>query len=279
MRSTPIKWWGGKAYLAKRIVALMPRHLHYVEPFAGGLSVLLAKDPAGVSEVANDLHGWLTAFWHVMANPILFEAFRRHVEGMPFAEKLWDESGEPIAADPDLVRRDPVAAATAFFVRCRQSRAGQMKEFATLSRTRTRAGMNEQASAWLSAVDGLPAVHARLRRVVILNRDALAVIRQQDGPDTLTYCDPPYVPESRTSTGQYRHEMTGEQHVDLCTTVRKCVGKVMVSGYPSDLYKFQLEDAGWHRTEFVVPNQAAGGDVKRRMTEVVWSNFVPATGA
>jgi DNA adenine methylase len=25
----PLKWHGGKSYLASRIVAMMPRHLHY----------------------------------------------------------------------------------------------------------------------------------------------------------------------------------------------------------------------------------------------------------
>ena len=45
----------------------MPRHLHYVEPYGGGLAVLLEKDPfdqskywgsksyeQGISEVVND---------------------------------------------------------------------------------------------------------------------------------------------------------------------------------------------------------------------------------
>ena len=41
----PLKWHGGKAYLAKKIIELMPPHLHYVEPYGGGLQVLLAKDP------------------------------------------------------------------------------------------------------------------------------------------------------------------------------------------------------------------------------------------
>jgi DNA adenine methylase len=61
--NSPLKWHGGKRYLAKRLVAMMPPHLHYVEPFAGGLSVLLAKDPEGVSEVVNDLDGELSNFW------------------------------------------------------------------------------------------------------------------------------------------------------------------------------------------------------------------------
>jgi hypothetical protein len=32
----PLKTFGGKHNLAARIVALFPRHLHYVEPFFGG---------------------------------------------------------------------------------------------------------------------------------------------------------------------------------------------------------------------------------------------------
>jgi len=83
----PLKWWGGKHYLAKRIIALMPRHLHYVEPFAGGLAVLLEKNPfetshywgekgyeQGISEVANDIHQGLTNFWRVLQSDGLSES-------------------------------------------------------------------------------------------------------------------------------------------------------------------------------------------------------------
>lgn len=31
----PLKWHGGKHYLAKRIIKLMPLHIHYVEPYFG----------------------------------------------------------------------------------------------------------------------------------------------------------------------------------------------------------------------------------------------------
>ena len=56
----PIKWHGGKHYLAAKIINLMPEHIHFVEPFFGGGSVLLEKDPTGVSEVVNDIDGELT---------------------------------------------------------------------------------------------------------------------------------------------------------------------------------------------------------------------------
>ena len=61
--------------------------------------------------------------------------------------------------------------------------------------------MSEQASAWWNTVDGLANVHDRLKRVVILCRDALDVIRQQDGSRTLFYLDPPYLHSTRASTG------------------------------------------------------------------------------
>ncbi|HET6573043.1 MAG TPA: DNA adenine methylase, partial [Fimbriiglobus sp.] len=171
---SPLKWHGGKSYLATRIVALMPPCTHYVEPFAGGLSVLLARNPDGISEVVNDLDGRLTGFWRVLQDADRFDQFRRMVNAVPFSEAEWRDAGGR------LEDTDSVVAAVAFFVRCRQSLAGRLDTFAPLSRSRTRRGMNEQASAWLSAVDGLPAVHARLRRVVILNRDARDVIRQED---------------------------------------------------------------------------------------------------
>jgi hypothetical protein len=59
----PIKRHGGKHYLAKRIISLMPPHTHYVEPFFGAGGVLLQKNPEGVSEVINDIDGELICFW------------------------------------------------------------------------------------------------------------------------------------------------------------------------------------------------------------------------
>jgi DNA adenine methylase len=265
--NTPLKWHGGKRYLAGRMVRLMPRHVHYVEPFAGGLSVLLAKDPKDTSEVVNDLDGELTDFWRVLQYPDTFADFARIVEVVPFSQVEWEAAARP--ADG----YNPVDRAVKFFVRCRQSYAGRMQQFATLSRTRTRRQMNEQASAWMTAVAGLPQIASRLRRVVILNDDALEVIRSQDGPGAMFYCDPPYLWETRTSPEVYRREMTEDGHVALLEQLNRVQGKVMLSGYPSALYTAQLRRPKWRRVDFDLPNHAAGGRAKRRMTECVWMNY------
>src|SRR5690606_36495959 len=58
--------WGspaGKKRLADRLVAMLPAHKTYVEPFAGSAAVLFAKEPSEV-EVIND------------ADPEIAEAYR-----------------------------------------------------------------------------------------------------------------------------------------------------------------------------------------------------------
>jgi DNA adenine methylase len=271
----PLKWHGGKYYLASRIVGLMPCHLHYVEPFFGGGAVLFARNPddpalwlfphKGVSEVANDINGRWINFWRVLRDPDSFASFRREVEAIPMARQEWEE------AHSHSYRTDSIADAVAFFVDCRQSRSGMMNGFTSVTRNRTRRRMNGNVSEWLTAIEFLPEVHLRLRRVLIERMPALELIEREDTPGALFYCDPPYLHETRTATDAYSHEMTEKEHRDLLATLLECKGKVMLSGYPSPLYESKL--GSWNRHAFELPNNAAGGEKKRRMTEVLWCNF------
>jgi len=164
--------------------------------------------------------------------------------------------------------------AVEFFIRCRQSLAGRMNGFASITRNRTRRGMNEQVSAWLGAIEGLADVHERLKRVLILNRDALDVIRQQDGPRTLFYLDPPYLHETRATTGEYgEQEMSADEHRNLLNLLMKIKGRFLLSGYRSMMYDTTAELCKWNRYEFKIDNKASGGKVKRQMTECVWTNY------
>jgi DNA adenine methylase len=283
----PLKTHGGKHDLARRIVALMPPHLHYVEAYGGGLSVLLARDPTdtrlwrphpdkdgrsvpGVSELANDLDGRLMNFWRVLQDPDTFGRFVRQVQAIPLSREHWN------AAHVHQYGNDPVADAVAFFVDTRQSLAGRRQGFTSITRSRTRRGMNGNVSEWLSAVDGLPLVHERLRRVLLENLPAVELIRREDRPSTLFYLDPPYLHETRTARKVYREfEMTEEDHRKLLDVLRSVKGRVMLSGYPSKLYDAAL--SGWKRHTFPTPNNAAGGSNKREMTEVLWCNFAAGT--
>jgi DNA adenine methylase len=171
-----------------------------------------------------------------------------------------------------------VWAALDFFVLVRQSLAGRMKSFTGVTKTRVRNGMNNEVSAWLSAVDGLPQVHARLKRVLILDpAPAVKVIKAQDGPATLFYLDPPYPHASRSAgaTDVYGCEMTDVQHAELLQTVAGVRGMVMLSSYPNDLYEGYLRPRGWRCHTFEVTSSADSARVKGKRTEVVWTNYDP----
>jgi DNA adenine methylase len=287
--SQPIKWHGGKYYLANWIISHFPPHLAYVEPFFGAGAVLFARDSkrdwflghpecdlqsngkpkahhAGASEVINDINGELSNFWRCLQDDALFSRFLRRIESTPFSEVEWAAAKAASGSDRDNVER-----AVQFFIRYRQSRQGLGKDFATLTRNRTRRGRNEQVSAWLSAVEGLPEAHERLRNVVILNRDAVEVIRSQDGPYVLFYCDPPYLLETRTVQDCYEHEMSNADHERLLKTLREVHGKVILSGYRNAIYDQSLAD--WNSVELEIDNKSGSGKTKQKRREILWMNF------
>jgi DNA adenine methylase len=84
---------------------------------------------------------------------------------------------------------------------------------------------------------------------------------------TVVYCDPPYLPETRTSNAKYQFEMTIDDHIRLLDILTELPCHIMLSGYQSDLYDEKL--AGWNKSTFQAMSR---GGVR---TEVVWYNFDP----
>jgi len=265
--NAPLKYHGGKSYVAGWIIGHMPPHLHYVEPYAGGLAVLLAKDYQGISEVVNDIDGDLTNFWRALASPTVFADFVRIVEATPFSQALFQEASAPVDGETDVER------AVRFFIRCRQSRQGLRRDFATLSKNRTRRNMNEQVRSWLTAVDGLADVHDRLKRMVILNDDAVTVIMREDSPNTMFYLDPPYMHNTRVTTGDYAVEMSDDDHARLLAAIKTIKGKFLLSGYRNAIYDEAAAENGWRRVEREIDCKASGTKAKPKRTECLWMNY------
>ncbi len=256
-------------YLAPWILSLFPDretwHL-YREPYFGAGAVLFALDPNGISEAVNDIDGELMNFWSVIQSRGSSAELQQRLELQPFSEVSWTESLQAGS-------RTPVDRAHAFFVRYRQSRQGLGKDFATPT-ARTRRGMNEQVSAWLSAIEGLPEAHARLKRVEIRNMDALAFIKKYDHERAVFYCDPPYVISTRHGKGgEYAHEMTDQQHADLLNCLHKIEGRFLLSGYRSQMYDKAASAWGWTRHDQEIDNKASSAKSKEKKTECVWRNF------
>ena len=270
--TAPLKWHGGKSYLAKQIIALMPPHRHYVEPFFGGGAVLFRKNPEGISEVISDINGDLTNFFKVLQREKLFAKFARRMEATPFSRAEWEEAARRLREEPDASR---VSRAIWFFILTRMSLAGRMASFTGITKTRTRGGMNAEANAWLGAVAGLPDVHERLQRVLIETRPATELLRGHDVEACVLYCDPPYPHTTRTAPAVYgRFEMSDADHRQFLKAARSVKhAHVLISGYRCEMYDRLLHD--WHCTDFDVANHSAGGKTKARRGEVVWTNYEP----
>jgi len=90
------------------------------------------------------------------------------------------------------------------------------------------------------------------------------------GADDVIYCDPPYLPETRTKKRIYEYEMTYAQHVQLLDVVVELPCRVLLSGYASPLYAERLAD--WRCIEY---DAMTRGGVTRR--EGLWCNFPEPT--
>lgn len=258
----PVKWHGGKRYLCKRIIAYFPSHQTYLEPFGGAASVLLNKAPAPV-EVYNDLDQRIARLFRVLRDQ--GDEFRRLLTLTPYSEVEFNHVNEPADTEIEQARRD--------FVRWRLSLGGRGDSF-SFTLHRIRRGMADVVSGYLSTIDEqLPPIIERLRRVQIVSRPAVEVIRTWDSPDTLIYCDPPYVPETRHEGSRevYGVEMSEGDHRELAAVLNSCQAKIVLSGYPSALYKELYRS--WRTVRFDIANHAAGGRKKARKQEVLWLNY------
>ena len=260
VRRPIVRYHGGKWMIAPWIISHFPSHRVYVEPFGGGGSVLLRK-PRSYAEVYNDLDGEIVNLFRVARDH--GDELREKLEVTPFAREEFQLSYEP-SSDPIEQARRTVFRAFAGFGSA--SASGKPTGFRNNS---NRSGTTP-AHDWANYPrNGLPAIIKRLQWVVIEHKDAFEMFPIFDSPDTLFYVDPPYVHATRArgnpycDKGQYRHEMSDQDHERLAAVLHDLKGGVVLSGYRCDLYDRIY--AGWRRVE-----KESHADGARDRVECLW---------
>jgi DNA adenine methylase len=230
-----LQYFGGKWVLKDWIVSQFPPHTTYVEPFAGGASVLLSKPPTSV-EVLNDLNHTLINFFDVLRDEP--EKLIRAIWLTPYSREEFKRSGAPADNRVENARR--------FYVRCQQARGSGTVSHAGWRFAVGKPGdvRNPAVNAW-SEIDHLWSVAQRLKMVQIECDDAYKVIERYDRPSTLFYLDYPYVHSIRSNNHlhAYEFEMTDDDHRKFAELMYRIQGMAIVSGYPSPLYDELY--AGW----------------------------------
>jgi DNA adenine methylase len=257
-------WYGGKFSHLDWLLPLLPQTHCYCEPFSGSAAVLLNRDPSPV-ETYNDIDGDVVNFFRVLRERP--DDLIRVIALTPFSREEFHQ-----AINGSMQGISDLERSRRFYIRARQARTG-LAQTATLGRwanckNTSRAGMSGVVSRWLGGVEALQEIAERLLRVQIENRPAAEIIRLYDSADTLFYCDPPYLHETRGDSKAYRFEMDLDQHRDLSQALSKCKGKVALSGYRcatmDNWYK------GWRR--FDAPMKQCHS-IKQLRQECLWMNY------
>ena len=257
---TPLsKYYGGKFNMIKFLLQFVPPHKVYVEVFGGSGALLFAKEPSKL-EVFNDIDSEVVNFFRILRDKRKFKEFYRQVSLVPYSREEFKNFLKTLGEGNEVER------AVKFFVCVKQSFGGQLQNTGWSYGKTT----NKDVSAYLSAIENLPQVVERLRRVQIENRDYRKIFEIYDSEDTFFYCDPPYVKDVRKSYYNYRYEFTLEDHKEFVERVLKLKGMVLISGYEHPIYE-RLEKEGWKKSYYF---RRAKASLKSRpvVKEVVWWN-------
>jgi DNA adenine methylase len=169
-----IRWAGGKTRLLKEILPLLRPHRTYVEAFAGGLAVFLAKERSKC-EVINDINGDLVS---------LYRCAQFHLEAL-ISEIQWTLNSrqelDELIEQPGLTE---IQRAARFFLRNRLSFGGGGTSFA-VSKT------NGQPSRE-NVLENLRNLSLRLDKVAVERLSYERLMKLYDSPETFWFFDPPY---------------------------------------------------------------------------------------
>lgn len=166
---------GGKRRLLKYILPVIPEHSTYIEPFAGGLAVFLAKPRAKV-EVVNDLNAEVSGFYLYV---------REHLESL-LAEMEW------YLHSVDIFNRLRDSRGLTELQKVARWYLLKVSSFSGFGDYYARDSRGYRGFSRDRHVPQIRALHERLKGVYIEQRDWQQVVDFYDNENAFIYFDPPY---------------------------------------------------------------------------------------
>lgn len=270
-----IKIHGGKYYLHSWIISNFPKNykdLEYCEPFCGGASIFLNKEKSK-TETLSDLDVGIISILKALRDEP--KEFINSLKKKKYSERTFKIAYNKIC---NKEFDDYIDRATNEYIVRRMSRGGLKKSFSWSDRKR--GGIPGDVNAWNTMIEQLPICANKLQDVNIILSDFKDVIKNWDEENSFIYLDPPYLPDTRTSSDIYEHELTLEDHIDLLNIANNSRGKVLFSGYLSPLYRrmltLKVDREGkkiWKCVKKDMPNHASQSKTKSRRIECLWKNY------
>lgn len=178
---------GGKSRLLKLLLPLLRPHTIFVEAFAGGAALTLAKEPSKV-EVINDIDGELVN---------LYRYAQFHIDALVAEVEFTLNSRADLEALIEQPGVTGLQQAARYLLRNRLSFGGAGSSFA----------VSKQAQPSRSAVlEKLRGFNARLDKVAVECLPYERLFKNYDSPGTLWFFDPPYTVGEVDAYAAWDHE-------------------------------------------------------------------------
>lgn len=251
-----LPYWGGKRYLIKHLLPLIPKHYTYVEVFGGGASLLFAKTPSPI-EVYNDIDQLLANFFNVFINQ--FNEFQTIISILPFSDYIRKTYIKTLNTGTALEK------AIKTFYLTHTNWGSFLFEDPGLSRALRSLKIYQNKKHILSIF------RERIKNVIIENQDFKVIIPKYDNPNTFFYLDPPYLHDTRIRKKGYNNEMSNEDHIKLLELITNAKGKIMLSCYDNPIYQSYLKD--WNKLTFRIYPNITPFKQKPVVIETVYLNY------
>lgn len=235
----------------------------FIDAFGGSGSVILNKNPSKI-DVYNDLNSEVVRF---------FRTLREKPDEIIEMLKLTPYSREEFChcvTNPN--EGSDVEIARKFYTSMRQIRSGKgsfptCDQWSCEIKGRKKDKSKSDIPSFRNSIEKLKVVCEKFLSIQIENLPAIKIIQKYDYPDALFYLDPPYLRSYKKPL--YKHEMLKESdHKELIDVIKQVKGKVILSGYDSELYNKEL--SSWRVEKDVVKNKLLGG---KPAQEILWLNY------
>jgi DNA adenine methylase len=183
MRTLPLlSWPGGKSRHLKRLLPHIPAGAGYIEAFAGGCALLLAK-PQSRLEVVNDINGDLINLYRCAANHP--DELARKLRELPPASRAQIDHTRQLLRTTGCLT--DIQRAALFLHLNKTSFAGSGTSLAVVRNPAGRAFMGTE-----SLIERVRTFQARFNSVVIEHLDYQRLLKVYDHQDNFIFLDPPY---------------------------------------------------------------------------------------
>lgn len=257
--NSPIRWLGGKRYLKKHLVSIMPPHINYIEVFSGALWVLLEKEPSKL-EIFNDINGDLINFYKVIQDENKYQELINKIYYTPSSRELFDEY------DKKLLHKDysnDIDRAFYFYYLLKLAFGGN------IHRKKRTFAIHKDGRKLINRdkfIEEFVQLHERIKHCYIENKDYQYILKKYDSKDSLFFCDPPYLDGSEEL---YSNNFNEEEYKKLKETLSKLKGKFILTTKKSD---FTMELFKEYKIEDVSVNWGIQKGIQK-VDEIIVTNY------